>query len=228
MYSDNDKYEKIQIENAQEETKNEENQNYKVEKVEYKKQNFLNEEYSFNHKNNDKYKFSQNFKFSKKNLIISIINMKKKLNIIIIFFLFYINIFLILYLFKFKKKIKNISINIQKLLKISNNSINKNMNISISLLMSIKEIFSKKGKININQVEATLFKGKPWFKNKYPYNEINVGFSLDPGYILRCMMTVASVIDSQKPETLIRLHFAVVRNFSPKNIMKIYSLISLY
>ena len=37
-------------------------------------------------------------------------------------------------------------------------------------------------------------------------------------------MTVASVIDSQKPKVMLRLHFAVVSNFSTKNILKIYSL----
>ena len=37
-------------------------------------------------------------------------------------------------------------------------------------------------------------------------------------------MTFASIIDSQKKETIVRLHFAVVLNFSIKNMFKIYSL----
>lgn len=41
-------------------------------------------------------------------------------------------------------------------------------------------------------------------------NEINIGFQLDPEYILRTMITVASIMDSQKKNTGIRLHFIVV------------------
>ena len=37
-------------------------------------------------------------------------------------------------------------------------------------------------------------------------------------------MTLASIIDSQKKETIIRLHFAVVLNFSIENMLRIYSL----
>ena len=42
--------------------------------------------------------------------------------------------------------------------------------------------------------------------------------------ILRTMLTIASIIDSQKPKTKLRLHFAVVNNFSTKNMLKIYQL----
>lgn len=38
------------------------------------------------------------------------------------------------------------------------------------------------------------------------------------------MMTLASIIDSQSFETKIRLHFAVVLNFTAENMLKIYSL----
>ncbi len=37
-------------------------------------------------------------------------------------------------------------------------------------------------------------------------------------------MTFASILDSQKPETNIRLHFGVVNNFSVENMLKIYLL----
>jgi lipopolysaccharide biosynthesis glycosyltransferase len=38
------------------------------------------------------------------------------------------------------------------------------------------------------------------------------------------MMTIASIIDSQKPETKLRFHFAVVHDFDVKHMLKIYSL----
>ena len=37
-------------------------------------------------------------------------------------------------------------------------------------------------------------------------------------------MTIASLIDSQKNETKLRIHFAVVNNFTSENMLKIYSL----
>ena len=37
-------------------------------------------------------------------------------------------------------------------------------------------------------------------------------------------MTLASIMDSQKEETKIRFHFAVVLNFTAENMLKIYSL----
>ena len=55
-------------------------------------------------------------------------------------------------------------------------------------------------------------------------NEINIGFQLDSSYILRAMMTLASIIDSQKLSTKLRLHFAVVLGFNVKDMLKIYSL----
>ena len=38
------------------------------------------------------------------------------------------------------------------------------------------------------------------------------------------MMTLASIMDSQSLKTKIRLHFAVVLNFTAENMLKIYSL----
>lgn len=37
-------------------------------------------------------------------------------------------------------------------------------------------------------------------------------------------MTIASIIDSQKPETKLRFHFVVVHDFDVKHMLKIYSL----
>ena len=85
-------------------------------------------------------------------------------------------------------------------------------------------MFNEKGYVNINEIESKIFGGKPWNQNKNKSNEINVGSSLDSGYILQTMMTIASVIDSQKLDTKLKLHFAVVKNFRPINMLKIYTL----
>jgi lipopolysaccharide biosynthesis glycosyltransferase len=91
-------------------------------------------------------------------------------------------------------------------------------------LFNIREVFNEKGYVNINEVESKIPGGRSWKKNKNKSSEINVGSSLDSGFILRTMITTASVMDSQKLDTKLRLHFAVVNNFSVKNMMKIYSL----
>ena len=93
-----------------------------------------------------------------------------------------------------------------------------------NLLNKINEIYSKNKIVNINQIEASIKGGRKWVKNENKSNEINLGFQLDPGYILRTMMTLASIIDSQSYKTKIRLHFAVVLNFTAENMTKIYSL----
>jgi hypothetical protein len=87
----------------------------------------------------------------------------------------------------------------------------------------IKKFFNEKGYVNINEIESKFPRGRIWEKNKNKSNEINVGSSLDSGFILRTMITTSSVMDSQKLDTKLRLHFAVVKDFSIKNMLKIYS-----
>ena len=48
-------------------------------------------------------------------------------------------------------------------------------------------MFNEKGYVNINEIESKIFGGKPWNQNKNKSNEINVGSSLDSGYILQTM-----------------------------------------
>lgn len=91
-------------------------------------------------------------------------------------------------------------------------------------LQKINEIYKNQGYINLNELESNLPKGRPWTKLKNRKKEINVGSSLDPNYILRAMMTTASLMDSQKNETNLRIHFSVVNNFTSENMLKIYSL----
>ena len=66
---------------------------------------------------------------------------------------------------------------------------------------------------NLNEIESNIPYGRKWSKNTDKKKEINIGFQLDSRYVLRAMMTIASIMDSQKPKMIIRLHFAVVLNF---------------
>ena len=76
----------------------------------------------------------------------------------------------------------------------------------------------------MNEIESKLPFGRQWKYNKYHFNEINVGISLDPVFILKAIITTVSIISSQKYETKLRLHFSVVNHFKPKDMLKIYSL----
>ena len=108
-------------------------------------------------------------------------------------------------------------------------------------LKNLKQIFKEKSKINIfnkiitqefklkkyvnlNEIESKLPFGNKWNSNIYNLNEINVGVSLDPNFILKAIITISSVISSQKSNTKLRLHFSVVNNFKSKDMLKIYSL----
>jgi hypothetical protein len=92
------------------------------------------------------------------------------------------------------------------------------------LLYNINKTYTLNGVVNINEIESYIKGGRKWHKNFDKSNEINIGFQLDSSYILRTMMTLASIIDSQKPSTKLRLHFAVVLGFDANNMLKIYSL----
>jgi hypothetical protein len=103
-----------------------------------------------------------------------------------------------------------------------NNNISFKINKNSKLFKIINKNYIFKNYVNINEIES-LFPGRrKWTKNKK--NVINIGIQLDPNYILRVMMTLASIIDSQKPETKLRFHFAVVHNFNVEHMLKIYSL----
>ena len=102
--------------------------------------------------------------------------------------------------------------------------INNNYTFTKILFKKINEIYKLNGHININKEESLLNNGRSWAFLNDRKNEINVGFQLDPGYILRVMMTLASIMDSQKNKTKIRFHFAVVLSFKVEDMLKIYSL----
>ena len=104
------------------------------------------------------------------------------------------------------------------------NKIKLNITFKNKLLREINRTYTKNGVVNINEIESKIKGGRKWHKNLDKAKEINIGFQLDSSYVLRTMMTLASIIDSQKLSTKLRLHFAVVLGFNAKNMLKIYSL----
>ena len=100
----------------------------------------------------------------------------------------------------------------------------KKSNHNTFLLKKVNESYVLNGHVTINEIESKIPGGRKWEKNKNKKNEINIGIQLDPNYVLRAMMTLASIMDSQKPETKIRFHLAVVLFFNANDMLKIYSL----
>ena len=115
----------------------------------------------------------------------------------------------------------------------NNNNINfaqddnkiKNFDLSIDYNLfktKINEFYQKNNFVNINEIESKINNGRSWQKDKN--NEINIGFQLDDKYVLRCMITLASIMESQNYNKIIRFHFAVVLGFNVDQMLKIYSL----
>ena len=144
------------------------------------------------------------------NLFFNFIKIKTKSNISFIYykFIFFIVIFLLIIIYNFYYFMIKNNLNYYNYL----------------LLTKVNQTFELNEYININEIESTIPKGRVWNKSKDKINEINIGFQLDPNYVLRVMMTLASIMDSQKPQTKLRFHLAVVLNFNAKDMLKIYSL----
>ena len=88
----------------------------------------------------------------------------------------------------------------------------------------IKKEFEIKKHVNLNEIESNLPFGKKWKVNQSRYNEINVGSAIDHNFVLETVITTTSIIVSQKQTTKLRLHYSVVNNFKPNDMIKIYSL----
>ena len=128
-----------------------------------------------------------------------------------------------LFKYNFKKKtIKLIIIFVLTIIffhKFFNNKLKKKI-----FLFKIKERFNKEGKVNINEIESIIEKKKYLDNININTNTINVGFTLDPGFILQTMITVSSILSTQNNKTKIIFHFGVVNNFTSCHMLKIYEL----
>ena len=76
--------------------------------------------------------------------------------------------------------------------------------------------------MNINEIEQKFYKTNK-LKDEVK-SLINIGFTLDPGYLLQTMLTTASIMKTQNKSTKIRFHFGVTRNFNANHMIKLYGL----
>ena len=95
-------------------------------------------------------------------------------------------------------------------------------NINEGILYEIEKIYNKTGKVNINEIENKITDN---IINKQITNsQINIGFTLNPGFILQTMLTVTSIMSTQYKTTKIIFHFGITKDFTVGNMMKIYQL----
>ena len=87
----------------------------------------------------------------------------------------------------------------------------------------IRKIYNAFYKVNINQIDERI-NGRRLFTNKKIISTINIGFTLDINYVLETMITVASIMATQKNTTLIRFHFGITKKFTAEKMLKMYEL----
>ena len=104
------------------------------------------------------------------------------------------------------------------------NIIISNINLTNNLLKRVNDTYGKNEYVNINEIESTIPGGRPWIKGQNKIKEINVGIGIDSKYVLQAMMTISSVMDSQKNETKLRIHIGVVDGFPVEKMIKMYIL----
>ena len=88
----------------------------------------------------------------------------------------------------------------------------------------IQSTFSKNDKVNLNEIEFKIMNGRIFPYKRNIKSIVHIGFTLDPGYILKTMITISSIISTQHNTTKIVFHFGVVGNFNAKDMLKIYNL----
>ena len=88
----------------------------------------------------------------------------------------------------------------------------------------IDQYYNLNGKINLNKIISEIKKDESYpIKGKFN-NIVNIGLGLDSSYILETMLTMASIMDSQRNTTKIIFHLAIIYNFTSKDMLKIYTL----
>jgi len=91
------------------------------------------------------------------------------------------------------------------------------------LINEIKQKYISSNKVNINQVYNKIYNVKDVFDANIN-STINIGFTLDQNYIYETMLTITSILASQKKNTKIRFHLGVTNNFHAIKMVEIYKL----
>jgi len=96
-------------------------------------------------------------------------------------------------------------------------------NLKNKIIKEINMKYNKFNKVNINEIFNKINQVKDEFKEKVK-SIINIGFTLDKNYVYETILTVTSIMVTQKNTTGIRFHFGVTENFTANNMIEIYEL----
>ena len=99
-----------------------------------------------------------------------------------------------------------------------------NYYLKVNFLREIAKEFNENGKINLNEVELRIMKNNNSNISNIINQVIHIGFTLNSKYILETMITITSIMATQKNSTKIIFHLGVVHNFTAQNMTKIYEL----
>jgi len=87
----------------------------------------------------------------------------------------------------------------------------------------VRKTYKSLNRVNINEIDEKI-NAKLFEFNKNIKSTINIGFTLDLNYVLETMLTVASIMATQKSTTKIRFHFGVTKGFTTEKMLQIYGL----
>ena len=98
-------------------------------------------------------------------------------------------------------------------------------NYNKNLINEVQNEFGKFQKVNINNIEEKLglYKKKESDKKNIK-STVHIAFTLDPGYVFETMLTMTSMIASQKDTTKLVFHLGVINNFKAENMLRMYEL----
>jgi len=87
----------------------------------------------------------------------------------------------------------------------------------------IEQKYKSSNQVNINQVYNIIYNVEEIF-NPDINSTINIGFTLDKNYIYETMLTISSIMATQRKNTKIRFHLGVTKNFLAVKMAEIFEL----
>lgn len=95
--------------------------------------------------------------------------------------------------------------------------------INITFLQEIQSVFNETQKVNLNEIEIKLGLSEKIPDEKFK-GTIHIAFTLDPGFILETMLTISSILATQKNNIKLVFHLGVINDFKAEYMMKMYEL----
>ena len=93
-------------------------------------------------------------------------------------------------------------------------------NLKAKFINEIQTNYNSFNKVNIDQIYNRIYKENEDMLEQKINSTIDIGFTLDINYIYETMLTVTSIMATQKKTTKIRFHFGVTNNFTAEKMVE--------